>query len=80
MKSVVNAIRLLILTGCRLNEIFTLKWEYIDQKNHCLHLPDSKTGAKTVYLAPAALEILSSMIELTATHTSSQAETRMHAW
>jgi integrase len=61
MQSVVNAIRLLILTGCRLNEVLTLKWEYIDQQNHCLRLPDSKTGAKTVYLAPAALDIIANI-------------------
>ena len=58
-QSVINAIRLLLFTGCRLNEILTLKWEYVDFDNHCLHLPDSKTGAKTVYLSPSALEVLS---------------------
>lgn len=57
--AVINAIRLLIFTGCRLNEILTLQWDFIDFHNACLRLPDSKTGAKTVYLAPPALEILS---------------------
>lgn len=47
--SVVAAIRLLMHTGCRLNEIVKLKWSYIDFNNQCIHLPDSKTGAKTVY-------------------------------
>lgn len=47
--SVIAAIRLLMHTGCRLNEVVTLKWQYIDFDNHCFHLPDSKTGAKTVY-------------------------------
>lgn len=59
--STIYAIRLLIFTGCRLNEILTLKWSYVDFDNHCLRLPDSKTGAKTVYLAPAALEVLSNL-------------------
>lgn len=51
-----NAIRLLALTGCRLGEIQTLKWEYIEGKT--FKLPDSKTGAKTVYLGQAVLDVL----------------------
>lgn len=35
---------LLILTGCRLNEIMTLKWEHVDLTEKMLRLPDSKTG------------------------------------
>ncbi len=58
MISIVALIRLLIFTGCRLGEILTLKWEYVDIDNHCLRLPDSKTGAKIVYLSPPALETL----------------------
>jgi integrase len=57
-KSAINALRLLMYTGCRLNEILTLKWKYIDFDNGALKLPDSKTGAKTVYLAPYALQLL----------------------
>lgn len=55
-QSAINAIRLLILSGCRLGEIQKLKWEYIN--GNILSLPDSKTGAKRVYLGPAALEVL----------------------
>ncbi len=52
----IAAIRLLALTGARLSEILTLKWEWVDFDAKCLRLPDSKTGAKTVYLnAPALL-------------------------
>lgn len=42
-------IRLLLLTGCRLSEIQTLKWDYIKWDSNEIHLPDSKTGAKIVY-------------------------------
>lgn len=56
---VIAALRLLLLTGCRLGEIQTLKWDYIQE--NCLRLPDSKTGAKKVYLGEAALEILSNI-------------------
>ena len=57
-QSTVNLIRLLLLTGCRLNEILTLKWEHVDLENNALHLPDSKTGEKTVHIGAAALECL----------------------
>jgi hypothetical protein len=44
--SAIAAIRLLILTGCRLSEILSLRWEWIHFERGCLILPDSKTGAK----------------------------------
>lgn len=52
------AIRLLILTGGRLSEILTLKWEHVDFENQMLRLPDSKTGPKVVRLSGPALQIL----------------------
>ena len=55
----IAAIRLLIFTGCRLNEIMTLKWGYVDFEARCLRLPDSKTGARVVHLGAPALEVLS---------------------
>ncbi|WP_417415850.1 tyrosine-type recombinase/integrase [Hoeflea sp.] len=58
---VIAAIRLLILTGARLNEILTLKWEWIDFDNLCVRLPDSKTGAKTIYLSPPAMQVLAGL-------------------
>jgi integrase len=48
------AIKLLLLTGCRKGEIANLRWKHVDFERKCLRLPDSKTGAKVVYLnAPA---------------------------
>lgn len=58
--SAANAIRLLLLTGARLNEILTAKWEWVDAERRVLALPDSKTGAKPVYLSGAAWEVLRS--------------------
>ena len=55
----VYAIRLLSLTGARLGEILTLKWSYINFERNTLELPDSKTGAKTIYLNEPAKDILS---------------------
>lgn len=40
--SAINALRLLRLTGCRKNEILTLKWEHIDVERRCLNLPAAK--------------------------------------
>jgi integrase len=57
----IAAIRLLVFTGCRLNEIMTLKWGYVDFKGRCLRLPDSKTGARVVHLGAPALKVLSGL-------------------
>lgn len=52
------AIRLLLLTGARLSEILTLKWDQVDRERACLCLPDSKTGAKEIHLSEPSLTIL----------------------
>jgi integrase len=52
------AIGLLILTGARLMEILTLRWEYLDLENEVLRLPDSKTGAKLIHLNEPAINLL----------------------
>jgi integrase len=57
----IRAIRLLIFTGCRLGEILSLKWDYIDFENKRINLPDSKTGRKTIYLSGPAIEVLNSV-------------------
>jgi integrase len=45
----VAAIRLLIFTGARLNEILSLRWQYVDLQRELLLLPDSKTGKKSAH-------------------------------
>ena len=52
----VAAVRLLLLTGCRKSEILTLEWRFYREGN--LHLPDAKTGPRTVWLCQAAREVL----------------------
>ena len=52
----INAYKLLILTGCRLSEIQTLKWSYI--RGNRVEFPDSKTGYKRLPLNAAAMDIL----------------------
>src|SRR5262249_1448875 len=58
-----NAVRLLLLTGCRKSEITALRWEWVDFERGYLRLPTSKTGAKVVALAAAALELLAALRE-----------------
>ena len=60
----VNCIRLLLLTGCRLSEIQTLKWAHVDFDRGLLKLPDSKTGAKVVPIGAAAIELLNQIPRL----------------
>lgn len=58
------AIRLLILTGARLHEILHAKWENVDFERDMIHLPDSKTGAKPIYISTAARAVLNSLVRV----------------
>ena len=58
LDSAIAAIRLLIMTRCRLNEIMTLRWEHVDIAGQALRLPDSKTGAKVVHVGDAVADVL----------------------
>lgn len=55
----VQAIRLLIYTGARHGEVIGLRWEWVQPPR--LMLPDSKTGAKIVYLNRQAQAVLDAM-------------------
>ncbi|MFK8251795.1 tyrosine-type recombinase/integrase [Ancylobacter terrae] len=55
------ALRLLLLTGCRLREILHLRWSEVDFERGLLLLPDSKTGRKAVVLNAPAVTLLSSL-------------------
>ncbi|MDE0049332.1 MAG: site-specific integrase [Rhodospirillales bacterium] len=52
----VAAVRLLLFTGCRKSEILTLEWRFYRDGN--LHLADSKTGPRTVWLCQSARDVL----------------------
>jgi len=54
----VAAIRLLLLTGCRRNEILGLRWSEVDFEYGVLRLSDSKTGRRIVQLNAPALGVL----------------------
>jgi integrase len=57
----VAALRLLTFTGARLSEVLTLQWGWIDTAAGVARLPDSKTGAKNLYLPPGALAVLKTL-------------------
>lgn len=57
-KVAVNALKLLLLTGCRREEILKLKWEDVSLESSTIFLPDSKTGSRYVQLNAAAVELL----------------------
>lgn len=59
--AVTNAVRLLILSGCRLREILHLRWAEVDFRRGMLRLGDSKTGKKVVVLGGPALVLLRAM-------------------
>ena len=52
----VAVIRLLMLTGCRVGEIVSLEWDWI--RGTRIHLPDSKSGPRTVWLSSAARAVI----------------------
>ena len=56
-----NAIKLLLFTGARKNEVLSLQWNFIDWERSLANLPDSKTGAKALILPPIAIELLNEL-------------------
>jgi integrase len=55
--SIFLVVRLLLLTGCRRDEIRTLRWQEVDFDHCCLRL-DTKTGPAVVPLGADALKLL----------------------
>ncbi len=47
-----------MLTGCRRNEILTLRWDAVDTDAGEIRLTDSKTGTRTVSLSPETANVL----------------------
>jgi integrase len=60
-KPMATALRLLILTGCRLNEILSLRWSAVDFESGVIMLEQHKTdrnGPKAIPLSKAAVRVL----------------------
>ncbi|MGB2319585.1 MAG: tyrosine-type recombinase/integrase [Candidatus Puniceispirillum sp.] len=58
-KNAITIVRLLMMTGCRKNEITRLRWDELFLEEGVLKLKDSKTGKKEVILSDDAIKILS---------------------
>jgi integrase len=56
--SVIHALRVLLMTGARLQEVLTMKWEYVDIEEGKINLPDSKSGKKTIWLSDKARDYI----------------------
>ena len=54
----IAAIRVLLLTGCRVSEIEGLRWDEVDFESETLRLPDSKTGPRLIEMPRAVRNIL----------------------
>ena len=55
------ALRLLMLTGCRCNEILSLRWEDVHLEAKELRLRDAKAGPRAVPLSPPAVKVLAEL-------------------
>jgi len=60
----VAAIRLLALTGCRENEILSLRWNDVDFERGHLRLDDTKTGKSVRPLGQSAAAVLASLVRI----------------
>ncbi len=55
------AVRLLMLTGCRVNEVLCLRWDDVDRTARELRIRDGKSGPRSVPLTPAVAQVLESI-------------------
>ncbi|MEZ5986442.1 MAG: site-specific integrase [Hyphomonas sp.] len=58
LRSAIDAIEVLMLTGARLNEIRLLKWTEVDFEKCELKKPDTKTGPREIFICPRTKNIL----------------------
>ena len=54
----IAAIRALLLTGCRRNEILSLPWSWLDDKARCIRFADTKSGAQIRPIGGEAVKLL----------------------
>jgi len=53
-----SILELLLLTGARSGELASANWNWVDWEQQIIALPDSKSGAKTIYLSKDAVAVL----------------------
>jgi integrase len=59
-----GAVRLLLLTGCRLREVLHLRWKDVDLKRALFTIVDGKTGRRHVWLNAPAVAVLDALAEI----------------
>ena len=59
----IAAIKALLLTGCRRNEILSLPKEWFDAHSRCIRFGDTKTGKQLRPLGDAAIKLLTAQCE-----------------
>ena len=72
----VGAVRMFLYTGCRRNEVMSLRWENV--VGRYMHLYDSKNGARQIDLAEAAQETLRRLPRLPGNPWVFPARSRQH--
>ena len=60
-KNAAAALRLLMVTGARRNEILNLRWEDVDLEHDWLRLRDTTTGSRSVPLSPTVKGLLTAL-------------------
>jgi integrase len=58
---IIGAIKFALLTGARIGEVLSLRWEFVRREESELHLPDTKTGFSRRPISTAALAVLDSV-------------------
>lgn len=61
-------IQFLLLSGARVGEALGLQWAWVDWDRAAIHLPDSKTGKKSIPLGAPALDLLRSLPRMAGNH------------
>ncbi len=56
----IAAIRALLLSGCRRNEMLALPWAWLDARSRCIRFEDTKSGAQLRPIGTAAANFLAS--------------------
>lgn len=54
-----DAVRLLLLSGCRRTEVLSLEWSEVDLSNQCLRFEDTKSGVQLRVIGSGATALLS---------------------
>jgi len=58
-----NALKMLMISGCRMGEITKLRWENVDWDNKNLQLPDTKTGYRNIPMSDGGMHMLMNLRE-----------------